>query len=137
MKKIHKNKCVNYIFPIVIILLTIIGHIIHNGYVRDIKESSKMISIEARIIKVGKNLKGGLGAAPTVGYISFEYQYNGVKYTKGIDSFYIRDHINNYKVGECIKISISEKHPDYVEFDETTTSFSCEHYILVTQGIDK
>jgi hypothetical protein len=89
-------------------------------------ENGDTAIIVAEIIDVGTRRRGGLGVKPKIGYIRFKYNINGKEITHSAESFYIRDNIDKYHIGECIELLVSLEDEDIYKWDESKGTFKCQ-----------
>lgn len=81
--------------------------------------------VTARITEVGTRRKGGRGWGET-GYIKCEYFINKKKYSRSLTSLYVRDNIEQYRIGECILLLVSLEDESVYDWDDKKGSFKCD-----------
>ena len=59
------------------------------------------------------------------GYIKFRYYINGKEIIQWYTSFYIKENIEMYQVGDCIELLVSTENEKIWEWDESKGTFKC------------
>jgi hypothetical protein len=87
-------------------------------------EKEKTNIVTAQIIEVGTRWGGGTRLSKK-GYIKFQYTANDGKISGSIESFQIRDNLNQYHVGDCIELTINSENKEIFKWNELKGSFKC------------
>ena len=79
--------------------------------------------VYAKIMDVGIRGRGPNSAR--TGYIKFRYYINGKEIIQWYTSFYIKENIEMYQVGDCIELLVSTENEKIWEWDESKGTFKC------------
>lgn len=85
----------------------------------------KTETVTAKIIDVGTRWRGGTRLSKK-GYIKFVYFINGNKVINSIDSFHIRDNIEQYRIGDCIELLVSLENENVYKWNKSKGTFKCQ-----------
>lgn len=87
-------------------------------------EKEKTIIVTAQIVELGTRWGGGT-RLNNKGYIKFQYTSNEGNVSGFIESFQIRDNLNQYHVGDCIELTINLENKEIFKWNELKGSFKC------------
>ncbi|MDR1671620.1 MAG: DUF3592 domain-containing protein [Alistipes sp.] len=81
--------------------------------------------VVAKIIDVGIKKRAGRGYRGKTGYMKFRYSIKGKEVTRFISSSEIRDHMECYRIGDCIEVLVSLENENFIKWNEAKGSFKC------------
>jgi hypothetical protein len=136
MKKTRKDNNFIIIFGIkinggilvatIILAVFLIFYGINKIYTKHKLVNERSEIVFAKIIDVGTRTRGGLGVKSKIGYIKFRYFIKGKEIIHFSESFYIRDNIEQYRVGDCIELLISLEDENIYKWNRSKGTFKCQ-----------
>lgn len=82
--------------------------------------------VAAEILDVGIRRRGGVGVKPKIGYIKFRYFIKEKEVIHFTSSSYIRDNIEQYRIGDCIEVLVSLENKNVWKWNKEKGSFKCD-----------
>jgi hypothetical protein len=118
--RISKDTRYTLIIMGVILLIPTIGRLHYNN----VLSHGKTEIVSAKIIDVGIWRRGGLRKHER-GYIKVVYFMNGKEIKDTFEDISIRDHIENYQIGDCIELLVSLEDEDIHRWNKSKGTFKC------------
>jgi hypothetical protein len=120
--KVYSNVLAFIIIVSVCAIILITGRTYRNSKLT----YGKTETVTAQIIDVGTRWRGGTRLSKK-GYIKFVYIVNGNKVINSIDSFHIRDNIEQYRIGNCIELLVSLENENVYKWNKSKGTFKCQY----------